>query len=139
MYATKQNMIDAYTEVALIELTDRVDPPTDEIDDAILQQALDDAAAIIDAYVSRRYNPTLARSAPVLRVHAQAIAFYKLHRNNYQDETRTAYEDAMEFLRALSSGQANLDIDGVQPPSAPADARVEGPARVFSRDSLKGL
>lgn len=138
-YATKQNMIDAYTEEALIELTDRADPATGAIDDTVLDLALADAAALIDSYISRRYSPALAAAAPVLRSKAQAIAYYILHRGNYPEQIRTAFEDALEFLKAVSMGHANLDIAGVQPPSAPADARVEGPARLFSRDSMKGL
>lgn len=137
MYANKQDMIDAYTEEALIELTDRDD--LQAIDDDVLNRSLADASAIADSYVSRRYNTTQARGTAVLRLHVCAIAFYKLHQGNYPDQIRTAYDDAMEFLRALSQGLANLDLDGVQPPSSPADARVDAPPRLFNRDSLKGL
>ncbi len=137
MYASKQDMIDAYTEEALIELTDRDN--LHEIDDDVLNRALADASAITDSYVSRRYNTTQARGTDVLRLHVCAIAYYKLHQGNYPDQIRVAYDDAMEFLRAISQGLANLDLDGVQPPSSPADARVEAPDRIFSRNSLKGL
>lgn len=139
MYTNKQNMIDAYGERSLIELTDRADEPANVIDDAILDRAIEEAGYLADSYVGIRYNTVLARSAPVLREHVQAIAYYKLHRSNYPDEVRTAYEDSIAFLKGISSGIANLDIEGVQPASAPADARVDGPKRVFSRDSLRGL
>lgn len=138
-YATKQNMIDVYTQEALIELTDRAEPPTGAINDTVLNLALADADALIDSYISRRYNPALATGTPVLRSKAQAIAYYILHRGNYPDQIRIAFEDAMEFLKAVSMGHANLDVAGVQPPSAPADARVDAPDRMFSRDSMKGL
>lgn len=136
-YASKQDMIDAFGEVALIELTDRTDAGV--IDDVVLTRALDDTDAEIDSYVSARYDVTLARSATVLRSKAADIAFYKLHRDRRTDEVRQSYEDAIRLLRDIRNGLANLDIAGQQAPSAPADARVEGPDRMFSRDSLKGF
>lgn len=139
MYTTKQELIDTYGEEALIELTDRAEPETGEIDNDVLNTAINDASATVDAYIIGRYSPAAARDAIVLRSHAKAIAFYKLHRNNYDDETRRAYEDALEFLKSVSNGTAHLAVDGIQPASAPADARVEAHERMFSRDSLKAL
>ncbi len=139
MFCTKQELIDTYGTEALIELTDRATPETGVIDDDVLETAIADASATVDAYIIGRYAPAAARAAVVLRSHAKAIAFYKLHRNNYDDETRRAYEDALAFLKSVSSGAAHLAVDGVQPASAPADARVEAPPRMFSRDSMKAL
>lgn len=136
-YASKQDMMNAYTEEALIELTDRED--VNAINDDVLDRAISEASSLIDSFVSRRYDTTQARSALVLRDHAVAIAFYKLHRGNRPDQVRTDFEDSMEFLRSVSTGTANLDVGGRQAPSAPADARVEGPDRIFNRDTMKGF
>lgn len=137
MYATKQTMIDKYGERELIELTDRVEPYMSIINDAVLNAALSTATAMIDSYVSKRYDLPLAEVPAVLVPHAAAIAWYTLHRGNYPEAVRVEYEDALSFLRMISKGDALLDVQGTQPSSAPAEARVEGPERIFSRDSLK--
>lgn len=137
-YATKQDMIAAYDEASLVELTDRIEPPNGVIDDVVLQAALDGASALVDSYVARRYDLPLALVPPVLKRHTKAIAFYDLHRANYPDEVRKAYEDAIEFLRGVSRGDVVLDVGGTPPPTAPAEARVEAQDRIFSQDSLKG-
>lgn len=136
-YATKQEMIDRYGAAALVELTDRAEPYTGAIVDTVLDQALADAAALIDSYVCARYALPLAVRPPVLVPHACAIAWHALHRDRRPDEVRQSYEDALRFLRALADGIAQLAVSGAQPPSAPADARVEGPERIFSRASME--
>lgn len=138
MYATRQNMIDRYGDKELIELTDRVEPYTGIINDAVLDAAIATASATIDSYVSKRYDLPFAVVPAVLVPHAQAITWYTLHRGNYSDPVRLEYEDALSFLSKVSKGDVLLDAAGTQPPSAPAEARVEGPDRMFSRDSMKG-
>jgi phage gp36-like protein len=135
-YASKQDMIERYGTDPLVELTDRAQPYTGAIVDAVLDRALSDAGAVIDSYISARYALPLDPVPVVLVPHACALAWHALHRDRRPDEVRQAYEDAFAFLRALSDGRARLDVSGTQPPSAPADARVEGPERIFSRTSM---
>ena len=137
MYVTKQNMIDRFGEENLIELTDRVEPYISAIVDQVLDQALNDASAVADSYISRRYDLPLAAIPPVLIIHTAALAYYDLHRGRYSDEVRTDRDDAVKFLRDISEGKALLDASGNEPESAPADARVEAPERIFNRDELK--
>jgi phage gp36-like protein len=138
-YASKQNMIDRFSEESLIQLTDRVEPYTQEIIDAVLNQALEDADAMINTYLAKRYDLPLASIPAVLPRHAAVIAYYDLHRGHHPEEVRTNYEDTLSFLDKVSRGLVVLDAQGTEPSSAPADARVEGPDRMFSRDSLKGF
>ena len=138
-YITQQDMVNRYSEQSLIELTDRVTPYTGEIVTSILDEAIEDADALIDSFISVRYDLPLSETPRVLIGHAAAIAYYKLHRGRYPDEIRTAYEDAIKFLNMVSKGEILLDVAGSQPQSAPADARVEGPDRTFSRKNLEAL
>ena len=132
-------MIDQYGAERLVELTDRADPPEGEIDDTILQKALDDADAVINSYVARRYDMPITGAPPVLRRHAEVLAWYSLHRGRHTEEDRQAYDDTMKFLDDVSKGVALLDVGGSQPASSPAEAVVDGPDRMFNRDTLKGL
>ncbi len=137
VYATKQDMLDRYDEYKLVELTDRAEPATGEINDAVLVKFLADASEIINSYISARHKLPLAPVPGVLVSHACIIAFYKLHRGHYAEETRTDYLDTIRFLENISKGLIQLDAGGTEPSSAAADARVEGPERIFSRDSMK--
>ncbi len=138
MYATKQDMIDRFGEEPLIELTDRADPPTGEVDDAVLDSALNEASATIDSYIARRYKLPLASPPAVLKGRCMTIAWYSLHRGRHTEETRADYTDTLEFLRQLSTGVALLDVEGTEPVSAHAQARAISSGRTFSRKKGKG-
>lgn len=138
-YATRQDMIERHGEQALIELTDRVEPILNIIIDTVLNAALADASALIDSFVGRRHAVPLATIPPALVRHACAIAFYDLHRGRHSEETRKAFEDAMDYLRNISTGTVVLNIAGNEPASAPAQAVSAAPGRTFNRDTLKGF
>ncbi len=137
MYATKQDMLDRYDEYKLVELTDRAEPTTGEINDAVLAKFLSDASETINSYIAARHKLPLAVVPGVLIGHACIIAFYKLHRGMYPEEIRTDYLDTIRFLENVSRGHIQLDAGGTEPASAEADARVEGPDRTFSRETMK--
>lgn len=133
MYATKQSMIDRYGEDKMIEVTDRADPSTGEINDAVLEAALNDASARIDTNLARRYQLPLATTPPALVEPCQTIAFYILLRGRHRDTDRQAYEDAIAFLRDLSTGVSVLDVGGTEPPSAVAQIVTADTDRTFDR------
>jgi phage gp36-like protein len=132
-YATKQQMIASYGEDEVIQVTDRAVPPTGEIDDAVLDQALEEASALIDTYVAKRYDLPLASTPTVLRNLCMVISFYQLTRNRYTEEIRKAYDDAMTYLKSLSAGHVILDVGGTEPKSAPAQIVSDATPRSFSR------
>lgn len=133
MYATKQSMIDRFGEDKMIEVTDRADPPAGEISDAVLEAALNEASARIDASLGRRYKLPLPLVPAALVEPCQAIAFYILLRGHHRDTDRQAYEDAIAFLRDLSTGIAVLDVGGTEPPSAVAQVVAADTDRTFDR------
>lgn len=134
-YSTKQDMIDRFDEAALVELTDQQE--TGDINDTVLDKARNDAAALIDSYVSQYYSVPLSPVPDIIKRHECSIAFYYLHRGRYTDEVRKEFEDSQTFLRNVSRGEVKLPAAGIQPQSAPAEALVEGPERIFNRESLK--
>ena len=138
-YATQSDMTSRYGARNLIELTDRAEPATGEIDTAVLATALEDADALINAYVGSRYALPLNPVPAVIHAHACSIAYYMLHRDRYPDEVRKDYDDALKFLADVSQGRAMLDVAGVEHATAPADARVASPEPVFTREHLKGF
>ena len=135
-YATRQSMIERYTEEVIIELTDRAEPSTGDIVDSVLIAALTGADALINAYIAKRYKLPLASTPELLRLLAEVLTYYRLCNGHYTDQTRDDYEDAVSTLKQIAAGTAVLDIEGNEPASAPAEAMVEGPPRMFNRETL---
>lgn len=135
-YTTKPDMISRYGETPLIELTDRADEPAGVIDDVVLNAAMVAASAEVDSYIASRYKLPLSAAPQVLVRHTSAIAYYILHRGRYTDEVRQEYDDALAFLKSLSTGAARLDVGGSEPQSTAAIAQVDDSIRVFNRKNL---
>jgi phage gp36-like protein len=137
-YASKQNMIDRFGSDELKLLTDRATPPAGAIDDNILAQALSDADAEINSYIAKRVaTPIVPVPQRVLKVACDIARFY-LHKDHAPEFVRDAYDDAIKWLAAVSRGDAALgdDESATAVPVAGKPA-YSGPARKFSRDTLK--
>lgn len=132
-YATQESMETRYGEQQLIELTDRAETPSGEIDSAILSAALDDASALIDSYVGKRYRLPVAPTPLVLRNACCVIAYFELHRGRHAEETRQAYDDALRTLTNISNGSMVLDVAGKEAASAAAEVAISQANRQFSR------
>lgn len=132
-YADKNDMIAAYDEQDLIQLTDRAIPSAGVIDDAVLQQQLEGVTSLIDSYVSARYTVPVSPVPVVLRDTCAIIAFYRLHRGRHTDETRQAYEDAIRYLENINAGRVKLDVVGEEPVSSGAQVVSDAVPRTFSR------
>lgn len=132
-YCTRQNLIDRYGEEELIQLTDRAN--IGQIDDAVLDQAIADAAAEIDGYLSARYTLPLGSVPAALTRVAADIARYDLYSSVAPEHVRQRYEDARRFLEQIAAGRVQLGAGGVEPPSTSSLADIQSGGRVFGRDS----
>lgn len=137
-YATKLDMLARYEEKELIQLSDFIEPYTEQIVDSVLTSALNDASATIDLYIGGRYALPLASVPPSLVDMAAKIAYYNLNRGRYTESIRQDYDDVLRRLEKIASGAIKLFLDNKEPKSAAAIAEVDGPNRVFNSDSLKG-
>lgn len=140
MYATRQQMEDAYGEEQITLLSSR----DLEVDEDSISRALTDASSLIDSYIARRYPLPLAFAAPVLVRPCVDIACYYLAQRAtlLTEELRQRYDDAVKLLRDIAGGRAELSLDrdaDDRPESGPQVIVATGPARVFSRSSLRDL
>lgn len=134
-YATKQDLIDRFGNTELAQLTDRTNGTT--IDDAVLNKALADADAEINAYISVNHVlPLLPVPANLVRV-AGDIARYYLYEDRVTERVKQRYDDAIAFLKNVAAGRASLGVDAAGAAPAPAQT-VQFPAsqKVFIREDI---
>lgn len=141
MYVDKAGMIERFGATRLVQLTDKTEPPTGGIVDAVLNRALADAAATIHGYArSAGYAVPFSTTAPPDGVAGwqACIALYGLYQGEAPDKVAEDYKTTLGQLRDLAAGRFTLQADGL---AAPAPA--EGAAVLFSASdrvmTAKGL
>ncbi|PWE29968.1 DUF1320 domain-containing protein [Maritimibacter sp. 55A14] len=139
-YTDLPSLIDRYGERMLRLLTDRAQPPAGLIDQAVVDRALADADAIIDAALMVRYKLPLASVPALVADLAQAIAIWKLHTATPDQKIEADYKDAQKTLDDLSKGLKRLNVAGVEPASSGSSgAQITDRERPFTAKNLKGF
>jgi len=116
------------------------------LDDARIQQALDDAASVIDGYLAplpREHRP----HGDVLIPYACDIAMYRLSlRRPGQtfQAIKAARDDAIRYLERVAQGKfagggSAAGASGGASASLDGDILVSGPEPVMTRETLKDL
>ncbi|EEP6366159.1 DUF1320 domain-containing protein [Salmonella enterica] len=131
MYASAQDMRDRYDN--LDELL--MQPGTDDLNEKKLTQALSDAGALADSYLSAKYSLPLAVVPQVLVQHCCAIAFYYLCDQQATDQARDRYREALTWLREVKNDSIPIGVD--EAGSAPESddlPQMQAEAPVFGRN-----
>lgn len=115
-YCTLADLIEAYGEHELEQLSDRRTPPV-EVDQAVVERAINDAAAEIDLHLHARYQLPLSTVPVVLRRVACTLAYANLHTRLAEGHPALlAAESQRKLLHGISSGRLSLALDaGGQP------------------------
>src|SRR5690606_19672022 len=120
-YCTLGQLTDRYGTAMLVELTDRAEEATGEIDTDAVDRAIADTDAMIDGYLAGRYALPLAEVPQMLTDLAQPIALYKLHRNVASEKVQRDYDGALRMLREIAKGELRLvGAAGAEPSSSGA-------------------
>jgi phage gp36-like protein len=140
-----------YPNRDLVQLSNE-DPTQTTVNDAILQQGLNDAAAEIDGYLESRFALPLTDPPAVLNRLACDIAMYRLQAlRPLHDiaDARKRYDDAVALLVRVARGEVTLGLsaDDLETPVAPGSVLTQAggdasgilPTRVFDRGTLKGF
>lgn len=131
MYASAQDMRDRYENLDdLLRL-----PGTDDLNEKKLTQALNDAGALADSYLSAKYTLPLAVVPQVLVQHCCAIAFYYLCDQQPSDQARDRYREALTWLREVKNDSIPIGVD--EAGSAPESddlPQMQAEAPVFGRN-----
>ncbi|EGN1598370.1 DUF1320 domain-containing protein [Salmonella enterica] len=131
LYASAQDMRDRYDNLDTLLFQPGSDTPNEKK----LTQALNDAGALADSYLSAKYALPLAVVPLVLVQHCCAIAFYYLCDQQATDQARDRYREALTWLREVKSGSIPVGVD--EAGSAPASddlPQMQAEAPVFGRN-----
>jgi len=136
MYASIDDLKSLLSEQELIDLTD--DEESGVVNDEIVNKAIEDASAEVDAFLIGRYEVPILPVPKVIRKLCVDIAIYNLFSRRLQDEipenVRKRYEDAISLLKMIANGQIFLSVSS---PEHSASGYVKPAEQVFSRESLK--
>ncbi|EID5605086.1 DUF1320 family protein [Salmonella enterica] len=131
LYASAQDMRDRYDNLDTLLFQPGSDTPNEKK----LTQALNDAGALADSYLSAKYALPLAVVPQVLVQHCCAIAFYYLCDQQATDQARDRYREALTWLREVKSGSIPVGVDEAGSAQASDDLpQMQAEAPVFGRN-----
>jgi phage gp36-like protein len=110
-YATLSDLVSRFGEEQLVQLTDR--NGSGVIDQSIVDQAINDASALIDGYLSGRYPVPLSPVPAILVGYACDLARYNLFPDANLDDVNTVrirQRDAIRFLEQVGQGKLSLGL-----------------------------
>lgn len=137
-YTTRPLLEERFGLDELIQRTDKFQPYTGAVVDAVLSRAIADADAEIDGFVGARYALPLCEPVPAVLVPiACDIARYRLYDDAVPEIVRQRYEDAVSRLKDIAAGRLTLGIDPASTTPASAGVRFRSRDRVFSDDLLE--
>lgn len=131
-YATQSELATRFGELELLQQTDLTG--TGVINSQAVTDALTDASALIDGYVSARYSLPLAVVPSLLVGVCCDLARYALYIEAVPPIVQQRREQAIAALRDISLGKLRLEVGG-DTPSVPAPsglaAVVQAGRKVF--------
>lgn len=104
MYAALADFLTRYGEPETARLSSRAGTAT-AVQNAVIDEALAIASAMVDGYCAARYSLPLAVSDAALRFHTLSIARYSLELFEHSDASQADYEAAMAYLKGIAAGR----------------------------------
>lgn len=119
MYITAQELESAFSQRALIELSNDSSRPT-EINAEVIQLAITHATETIDGYLRSRYVLPLATVPTIVRNIALQLARYWLYARRPEgkglpETVKETHKQALKDLEAIASGKFHLGLAGLEP------------------------
>lgn len=137
-YAVIDDLIARFGQRELIQLTDRSNPPADEVDPTVAQPALDSAQSFVDGYVGAKYALPLTEWPVLLTDVMCDVARYRLYADQATELVSQRYKEAVETLKGISAGRVKIDAPtGIEPPSRAPVIETRGDPRRFTRETLR--
>lgn len=113
MYITASTLIQAFSRLTLIQLSNDTSPAQD-IDFSVVAQAIQFAQERIDAALRSRYRLPLSDVPTLVSLHSLALARYWLYARRPEmkmpDMVKETYQQAIKELDQIASGRLHLGI-----------------------------
>lgn len=137
-YCTVSDMAARFGEQELIDLSA---PGQTQVDNTVLDQAIHDAQAEIDGYVSARYQLPLSPVPTVLVRLSCNIARYYLYNDQMNEAVEQSYKDAIRFLKDVSNGHVQLGVNNLGESATQNDSLAEmvSDSPVWKRSDSSGF
>lgn len=136
-YANIADLKKRYGKEELLDLARLSDGALDE---AKVDEALEDAVQTIDSYLAGRYTLPLNNIPMVLVRHCCYLARYFLEKNRPTDQARQDYEDSIRFLEKVASGTISLGLsDSGETVESDNTVVMESGGSVWARERAKGF
>jgi len=123
----------------LVQLAD--DLGVGSVDSAVVDRAISDADATIDAYCQGRYSTPIDPVPDKVRQVSVDIAIYNLYsrRGDVVPEVRKdRYREAIRFLERVAAGQISLGAATPAPETTNNGVDMDQSDRLFTRDKMGG-
>ncbi|SPD73811.1 conserved hypothetical protein [uncultured Desulfobacterium sp.] len=138
-YAVKQDIIDRYGEDAFYSAFDW--DGIDDVDDTVVDTALEGASDEIDGYLAGRYTLPLQTIPRILILQCVDIALYRgsgVSGASQTEEKKERYDDAIKYLLKVAEGKISL---GIEKPSqgGSGGSAFSSNDRLFTRETMKGI
>lgn len=111
----------------------------------LIENAIADADAEIDGYLSKRYSPPFMEPPAVLKKFSKDIAAYNLmsrkgiEEDNSEKTYLTRYNSAIRFLTMVAEGKIDIGTTKDDPGKTASEGfHFLSSRRLFSRESMKG-
>lgn len=116
-YCTRANIEARLAAATLLHFADLDQDGVEDV--GVVDSAIEEASAEVESYLAVRYPVPVSPVPRVLATAAASVAIWNLARGRGYDADsadkviRMAYDDAMRWLKALSSGAAQLPLANV--------------------------
>lgn len=135
-YATQADLVTRFSEAELIQLTDR-NPAATAIDTDVLQRAIEDADAEIDARLQARFTLPLATVPRLIVNIACDIARYRLYDDRCPEHVQKRYDQALKLIDQIGRGDLEVGLDATaQTPQDTGGPAFQANDRTFSASLL---
>lgn len=136
-FATVQDWLDEQTALHFIADIDGDGNP----DEPEIERALKTAYNEMDGWLAARYPSIPTRAHNTLKMHQIKIATHHLASTaqSSTDDIKDAWKSSIDYLKAISSGRADLPgtDQGGDLESGSGGVQMQAPDRIFSRESMK--
>ena len=137
MYATQQDIINKYDDMTLRQLSSKTNDG--DINVVVVDDALINASAIIDGYISSQYDLPLSSVPSLLKSYCVDIAVYEMATGQglMTDDIKERQKSAIKFLADVGKGTFSLGLSKKQKDAATSNKIIfsKGNKRLFARDA----